>query len=349
MSAKKAAVAEKVKEDRKPRGLGHKELGLSEDTLLHMYRIMVLSRILDERMWALQRQGKVAFHISGMGHEALQVAAAHCVQKGVDFVHPYYRDMALTLYLGVTPNELMLSLFAKKGDPLSGARQMPAHYGYRALNIVSGSSPVATQIPQAVGIALASKIRREKAVTLTCFGEGGSSKGDFHEALNFAGIYKLPVVFLCENNQYAISVHQSKQMAIENVADRAAGYGFPGAICDGNDFLDTYRVTKEAFERARRGEGPTLVEAKTYRIVPHSSDDDDRTYRSREEVEEWKRRDPILRTKQYLFEARLLDEKGDQEIRAWALKETNEANEYGEKAPYPDPSEALKNVFFEGS
>ncbi|MBI3287237.1 MAG: thiamine pyrophosphate-dependent dehydrogenase E1 component subunit alpha, partial [Chloroflexi bacterium] len=120
-------------------------------------------------------------------------------------------------------------------------------------------------------------------------------------------------------------------------------------ICDGNDLLDTYRVTKEAFERARRGEGPTLVEAKTYRIVPHSSDDDDRTYRSREEVEEWKRRDPILRTKQDLLEVRLLDEKGDQEIRAWALKETNEANEYGEKAPYPDPSEALKNVFFEGS
>src|SRR5690606_34159764 len=158
----------------------------------------------------------------------------------------------------------------------SGGRQMPNHFGCRRLKMVTGSSPLGTQIPQAAGVALASRMKGEDAVTWVSFGEGTTSKGDFHEGLNFAGIYRLPVVFFCENNMYAISVHQTKQMAIENVADRAAGYGFPGIVVDGNDPLEVYRVTREAVERARRGEGPTLIEAKTYRFVPHTSDDDDR-------------------------------------------------------------------------
>jgi 2-oxoisovalerate dehydrogenase E1 component alpha subunit len=318
---------------------------LDKETLLEMYYTMVLARTLDERLWVLQRQGKIAFHISGMGQEGTQVGAAFALDREKDILHPYYRDLALTLAWGMTPREIMLSNYARQGEPNSGARQMPAHYGHRRLRIITGSSPVATQIPQAVGVALASKMRGEDAVTLVCFGEGGSSKGDFHEGLNFAGILKVPVIFLCQNNQYAISVPQSKQMAIENVADRAAGYGFPGVLVDGNDPQAVYEAVKEAADRARRGKGPTLVEAKSYRIVPHSSDDDDRTYRSREEVEEWKKRDSLLQFGNFLQEAGLLDEEQERELRRKATSVVDDATEYAEKAPYPSAEAALEPVF----
>ncbi len=318
---------------------------LDNQTLLEMYDYMLLARTLDERLWVLQRQGKVAFHISGMGQEGTQVGAAFALDRSKDFLHPYYRDLALALAWGVTPREVMLSNFAKQGEPNSGARQMPAHYSSRRLRVISGSSPVSTQIPQAVGIALASKMRGEDAVTLVCFGEGGSSKGDFHEGLNFAGIHQAPVIFLCQNNQYAISVHQTKQMAVENVADRAAGYGMPGKTVDGNNPLAVYEAIKEAAERARRGDGPTLVEAKMYRIVPHSSDDDDRTYRSREEVEEWKQRDALITFRDRLRNDGLLDDEQERAMRRKATEAVNDATEYAEKAPYPPAEAALEHVF----
>jgi 2-oxoisovalerate dehydrogenase E1 component alpha subunit len=320
-------------------------MSINSETLLDMYYDMLLARALDERLWVLQRQGKVAFHISGLGHEATQVGTAHALDREKDFLHPYYRDLALCLAWGMTPREIMLSNFAKQGEPNSGARQMPAHYGHRRLRIISGSSPVATQIPQAVGVALASKMRGEDAVTLVCFGDGGSSKGDFHEGLNFAGIHKVPVIFLCQNNQYAISVHLSQQMAVENIADRAVGYGFPGVLVDGNDVVAVYEAIREAADRARRGEGPTLVEAKTYRVVPHSSDDDDRTYRSREEVEEWKMRDPILQFSAYLKQEGLLSEDQERELRRKAAQEVDDATDAAEAAPYPPAEEALWPVF----
>ncbi|RME47390.1 MAG: thiamine pyrophosphate-dependent dehydrogenase E1 component subunit alpha [Chloroflexi bacterium] len=324
----------------------HVELGLSEPDLIEMYRTMVLSRRLDERMWVLQRQGKVAFHISCQGHEATQVGAVWALDRERDILHPYYRDIGMVLRFGVTPRELMLALFAKQGDVSSGSRQMPSHFSKKEARIISGSSPVATQIPQAAGIALASKIRGEDVVTLTCFGEGASSKGDFHEGLNFAGIWKLPVIFLCENNQYAISVHQSKQMAIENVADRAAGYGFPGVVVDGNDVLAVYEVTRRAVERARAGEGPTLIEAKTYRIVPHSSDDDDRVYRSRDEVEPWREeRDPIRRFREYLLDHGVITEADVDEIEDEVMAIVNDATEFADEAPFAPPEYALERVY----
>jgi len=323
----------------------HETLGLSPDTLLQMYYNMLLARKLDERMWILHRQGKVAFHISGMGHEATQVGAAFALKPGYDWVHPYYRDMALVLSLGMEPRHLMLALFGKREDPSSGGRQMPAHFGYRRLNIVSATSPVATQIPQAAGIALAAKLRGEDTVVLTCFGEGSTSEGDFHEGLNWAGIYKLPVIFLCQNNQYAISVPQSKQMAVENVADRAVAYGIKGVIVDGNDVLAVYQAAKEAVDRARAGEGATLLEAKTYRPVPHSSDDDDRSYRSREEVEAWKKRDPILRFETYLETHGILSTGLKQETLERVMAEVDDATTYAENAPYPAPEEALGPVW----
>lgn len=323
----------------------HRALGLSDEHALEMYWNMLLARRLDERMWILHRQHQVAFHISGIGHEAAQVGAAFALKKGHDWAHPYYRDMALVLTLGVTPRELMLALFGKQGEISSGARQMPAHFSHRALNIVTGSSPVATQIPQAAGIAFAIKYKRTDQVVLTCFGEGSTAEGDFHEGLNWASIHKLPVVFLCENNQYAISVPTTKQMAVPNVADRALAYGIPGIIADGNDVLDTYRVVRDAVERARRGEGATLVEAKTYRPVPHSSDDDDRTYRSRAEVEEWKKRDPILRMQEYLTRVNLLNAQKIVESDARAKQVVDDADEFARNAPYPPAEAALGNVW----
>jgi 2-oxoisovalerate dehydrogenase E1 component alpha subunit len=324
----------------------HEALDLSEEDLVEIFRTMLLSRRLDERMWILQRQGKVAFHISCQGQEATQVGAAWACDPERDILHPYYRDVGMVLRFGMTPRELMLALFARQEDITSGGRQMPAHYSKKEAHIISGSSPVATQIPQAAGVALASKIRQEAAVTLTSFGEGATSKGDFHEGLNFAAIWKLPVVFLCENNRYAISVHQSKQMAIENVADRAVAYGMPGVVVDGNDVLAVYAAAKEAVGRARAGQGPTLIEAKTYRIVAHSSDDDDRQYRTREEVEPWKEeKDPINRFRDYLLRHDILTAKQIDQIESDVMERVNDATDYAEAAPSPPPEYALEHVY----
>ena len=325
----------------------HRALGLSDEQALEMYWHILLARRLDERMWILHRQHEIAFHISGIGHEGTQVGAAFALKKGYDWVHPYYRDLALVLTIGVTPRDLMLAVYGKEGEPSSGAHQMPAHFGSRALKIVSGSSPVATQIPQASGIGFAIRYKGTDEVVLTCFGEGSTAEGDFHEGLNWAGIYKLPVIFLCENNQYAISEPTAKEMPVKNVADRAAAYGIAGVIVDGNDALEVYRVMSEAVVRARRGAGATLVEAKTYRFVPHSSDDDDRMYRSREEVAEWKKRDPVLLMRQYLEGADLLDEKRAQEYEARAKELVDDANEFAKNAPYPAAEKALENVWGE--
>jgi 2-oxoisovalerate dehydrogenase E1 component alpha subunit len=327
---------------------------LAPERLLETYYKMLLSRRLDERMWVLHRQGKIAFHISGLGQEGAQVGAALALKPGFDFVHPYYRDMALALSLGVTPRELMLAVYGKKGEPSSGARQMPAHYGYRRLNIVSGSSPVATQVPQAAGIAFGEVYKRkvglvapdaEIPVTLTCLGEGSTSQGDFHEALTWAGVYKLPLIVMVENNLYAISVPIDKQSAVTNVADRACAYGITGVMVDGNDMLATYKVMKEAVERARSGGGATLLEAKTYRPVPHSSDDDDRSYRTREEVEEWKKKDPLLRGKALLMERGILTDKLSQEYDERVAAEVDDANKFAEEQPYPEVEWGMGPVY----
>jgi 2-oxoisovalerate dehydrogenase E1 component alpha subunit len=327
----------------------HRTLGLNDEQVLGMYWFLLLSRRLDERIWILHRQHEIAFHISGIGHEGTQVGAVYALRKGHDWLHPYYRDMAMALTLGVTPREIMLSVYGKKGEPSSGARQMPSHFGSRPLKIVTGSSPVATQIPQASGIAFAIKYRGTDEIVLTSFGEGSTAEGDFHEGLNWAGIHKLPIIFLCENNQYAISVPQSKEMSVKNVADRAAAYGLPGVVVDGNDVLRVYAAVQQAVERARSGNGATLIEAKTYRPVPHSSDDDDRSYRSRAEVDEWKKRDPVGLMRQYLEGIYLMDDAKAQVYEERARKLIDDANEFGRNAEYPAPDAALGNVWGEVS
>ncbi len=318
---------------------------LEDSVLLQMYYQMLRARRLDERMWVLHRQGKVAFHISGIGQEGTQIGAAFALRKGYDWVYPYYRDISLVLTLGMTPRMLMLGLFGKKEAVSSGGRQMPEHFSYRPSKLVTISSPVGTQIAQAPGTAFASKIKGSDEVTVVCFGEGTTSQGDFHEGLNWASIHKLPVIFLCQNNQYAISEPMSVEMAVKSVADRAKGYNMVGVKVDGNDVLAVYDVMREAVARARKGEGPTLVEGFTYRPVPHSSDDDDRTYRSREEVESWKKKDPILRFEKLLYERKLLDDAKKTEIEAGIMDEVNDATDYAMRAPYPAAEECLYPVY----
>ena len=322
----------------------HTDLGLKEEDLVEMYRYMLMARACDERQWALNRMGKAPFVVPVSGHEAAQVGSAWAFEKGKDVFCPYYRDMALVLVAGFTPKDVFLGLFGKKDDPSSGGRQMPAHWGSKDRNIITGSSPIATQVLHAAGIAYSKKLKREDAVVGTWFGEGGTSEGDWHGAMNFAGIHKLPLVFVCENNQYAISVHESKQVA-GSVHQRAAGYGFPGHVGDGNDVLECYRLAKEAVDRARAGEGPSLLELRTYRFFSHTSDDDDRTYRSKEEVDEWKAKDPIPRFENYLKAVEFLDDKKIEEMRDEIKTLVSEGAKEAEEADFPDPATAALNVY----
>lgn len=221
---------------------------------------------------------------------------------------------------------------------------MPGHFGHKKLRIVTGSSPVTTQVPHAVGFALAAKMKKQPFVSFVTFGEGSSNQGDFHEGCNFAGVQKLPVIIMCENNQYAISVPIRKQLAA-NVADRAIGYGFPGFQVDGNDALEVFRVVKEARERAIAGEGPTLIEAKMYRLSPHSTSDNDMVYRTKEEVEENRAKDGIPRYKQYLIDCGLWNEEMEEALMKQIRKDIDEANDYAEKAAFPTPESSLWHVY----
>ena len=320
---------------------------MNDELLQEMYWTMLLSRRLDERAWVLHRQGKIAFHISGIGHEAAQVGAIYTLRRGEDWLVPYYRDLAMLLAVGLTPKEFMLGLMGKEGDPSSDGRQMPSHWSLRRANVVSHSSPVATQTPHASGVGLAMKMRGEDGVVLTTIGEGSTSQGEWYEGVNWAAIHDLPVIFLVENNIYAISVPQSDQMAVEQVSDKAKGLGLPGVTVDGLDVLEVYEVMTEAVDRARSGQGPTLVEVNVHRMTPHSSDDDDRTYRSREEMEAMKEDDPLERFQALLLEREVLTEERLEELDEEAKQTVQAAVEYAEEAPYPDAETASGPVYAE--
>ena len=309
---------------------------LADEDLLEMYRQMVLVRTLDERIWMLNRQGKAAIVASSQGHEAGQIGSVRALQPGKDQFYIYYRDLAVMLTLGMTPIEIMSGFLAKVGEPLSGARQFPTHGAYPELGLINLSNVVGTQIPQAVGAALSIKMRREDKVVITYFGDGASSVGDCHEAMNFAAIHKLPVIFFCENNKYAISVPLSKQMAVDSIASRAEGYGMPGIEVDGCDIVAVFEVTSEAAGRARSGLGPSLIEAHVERYLPHTSDDDDTRYRASDEIEEAKKRDPLSVLSTQLRETDLLDHDLESEIRSEAMQIVNEATDAVDSAPYPE-------------
>ncbi len=323
----------------------HTELGLSGDDLVAMYRLMVLTRAVDQKVWNLQRIGKIPFVIPGQGQEAAQIGSAWALRKGYDVALPYYRDFGVVLALGMTPEEVVLNSLARPDDPNSGGRQMPNHWGCRRLNIITGSSPIATQLPHAAGLANAARIRGEDRVTVCWFGEATASRGDYHEGLNYAGIHGLPLVLVCENNGYAISVPETMQSAVPNVADRVAGYGFEGVVVDGNDLLEVYAATSAAVDKARRGGGPTLVECKTYRLLPHTSDDDDRRYRTTEEIEAWREKEPLGRMRQYLLEHAVLTEKEEEKLVEHVRDEVNEAAAQADARPVSTRAMAFERVW----
>jgi 2-oxoisovalerate dehydrogenase E1 component alpha subunit len=326
----------------------HVELGLTDDDVLDMYRAMLLARAVDERMWLMQRAGKIAFIISGQGHEGAQVATTWPMRRNHDWLAPYYRSIASTIAFGMSAEDIITAHLAKGDDVSSGGRQMPGHYGGAPYNIVSLSSPVGTQVLHAVGIAMGAWVRGDDVVAMTSYGEGTSNQGEIHEAMNFAGVHKLPVVFVCENNGYAISVPLEKQVGGMSVAARAQGYGFPGVLVDGADPLACFAAAKAAHERARRGEGPTLIEARVVRLTSHSSDDDQRRYRDPAEVEALKQQDPIARFGEQLRELGLLSDEMDDRLRSEAKAEVNEAGRRAEARPEPDVSTAERHVYAEG-
>ena len=315
------------------------------DEVIDDFRLACIARAIDERELTLQKQNKVFFETSGAGHEALGLGLARSLRPSYDWFFPYYRDLALVLGLGVTPYSVLLQAVGSSEDPSSGGRQMPGHYGSHEHNLVSVSSPVATQLLHAVGIALAAKIRKTGQVAMTSMGEGSSNQGDVHEGLNFAAIHKLPFIFVVENNGYAISVPMAKQVAGSSVWERASGYGIPGVVVDGEDVLACYKASRDAVARARAGEGPTLIEAKVTRLTAHSSDDQQTKYRSEEELAAEKGRDALPKFRAQLVDAGILTPDAEERIKAANAHDVDDATDYAESQPDPDPTTTMKWVF----
>ena len=305
---------------------------------------MVLSRYLDERVWLLNRQGKAAIAASAQGHEAAQVACIEASDPSKDHYLIYYRQFTAMIALGTEPEEMLRGFLAKEADPMSAARQFPLHGAHPRVDLFNFSNVIATQLPQAAGVALADKLKGSDAVTFVYFGDGASSQGDTHEAMNFAGVHKLPVIFFCENNRYAISVPQEKQMGIDSLASRAAGYGFPGIQVDGTDVVAVHEATTAAVNRARAGEGPTLIEASVERLLPHTTDDDHTRYRSAEDISQMLERDPINILSELLKRRDLLTELADDEIHTSAKKRVNVATDTVDAEPYPGVETMFDNV-----
>ena len=322
-------------------------VGLTDADLVEMYRYVALARAVDERMWILNRAGRIPFVISGQGHEGAQVGIAWAFQRGHDWIAPFYRSIATCLTFGMSARDIMTAQYATASDPSSGGRQMPGHYGSHEHNIVSVSSPVATQLLHAVGIALAAKIRKTGQVAMASMGEGSSNQGDVHEGLNFAAIHRLPFVFVVENNGYAISVPAAMQVSVADVAERAAGYGIPGVVVDGSDVLACYEAARDAVARARAGDGPTLIEAKVTRLTGHSSDDQQTKYRSEEDLESGRGLDALPRFHGQLRDAGVLTDEIEARLTAEIAAAVEDATEYGESQPDPDPALALRHVYAE--
>jgi 2-oxoisovalerate dehydrogenase E1 component alpha subunit len=321
--------------------------GLTDEQLLAILRTMLMQRGLENRGFQLNRQGKIPFASASEGHEGLQAGAAMAFVRGKDILVPYYRDLGLALGIGVTPYEVLLSLFARAADHSAG-RQFPHHYASRRLGVHTISSVIAAQLPHAVGAAYAFQLREERGrAVLTTFGDGATSEGEWHESLNFAAVHSLPIVFLCENNEWAISTPLAKQMAQPDIYKRAEGYGMPGVVVNGMDPIACYAAVGEALDRARSGAGPTLVEAKCYRFLAHTTDDDDRTYRSREEVETRRKDDPVPCFERLLIEQSILSLQGAEALKRSVLEEINEATDRAETMAYPSPAELYERVYAE--
>ena len=322
-----------------------RDTDLDEKTLKTWFHYILLGRQVDYRFQVLNRQGRAPFIISCAGHEAAQIGVSWPLKPKHDWLAVYYRDVVLCMRMGVTPLDLMLSVLAKKADPASGGKQTPGHFSDTRLNLTSGGSPVAANLVRGAGVAYTLKMEGAGKVVMANYGEGSGSEGDAHEAFNFAAIYKLPEIFVCENNGFAISTPFRKEYAIEYAAQRAAGYGFPGVTVDGRDPVTCYAVAKEAVSRARAGGGPTLIECLVDRLGAHSSEDDQRRYRSQEEIDRLAENDCLERFKKRLLDEGVLSAKEIAEAEERVKEEVAQATREGMAAADPEPEDALTNVY----
>ncbi|HUL61153.1 MAG TPA: thiamine pyrophosphate-dependent enzyme [Anaeromyxobacteraceae bacterium] len=322
------------------------EVTLADEELLRLHRWMILERTLDERMTTLQRQGRIGFYIGSIGEEATVFGTASAMEE-TDWIFPCYREHGAALYRGMPLVTFLCGLFGNSGDAMKG-RQMPCHEAWRPGRFTSISSPIATQIPQAVGAAWAARLKGDEMVALSYFGEGATSANDFHTGLNIAAVRKVPVVFVCRNNGWAISVPRDKQTAAETIAQKAIAYGMRGERVDGNDLVAVHNATRRARARAAAGEGPTLLECVTYRMEGHSTSDDPRAYRPMELVEPWRKKDPILRLRLFLERRGLLDAAAEERLRGEVRAEIQAALAEAEAfAPKPPVESLFEHVYAE--
>lgn len=318
---------------------------LDKELVVRIYEAMLRARLIDERMLGLQRQGRVGFHVGYRGEEAAVIASAAALREH-DWIFPCYRELGALLWRGFSLQTYLDNMYGNADDVVHG-RQMPDHYTSKKLCYASVSSPIGTQITHAVGYAWGAKLRREDLVTATFFGEGGTSSNDFHAGMNFAGVHKIPTLFLCRNNRWAISTPTDKQTAAESFAAKGAAYGVRGVRCDGNDALAVYRTVREAVQRASRGEGPTLIELLTYRLGAHSSSDDPKVYRSDEETENYKKQDPILRLRRHLEVIGAWNERDERNLVERVEAELKHHIEAAEKKPAPELETLFNDVYAE--
>jgi pyruvate dehydrogenase E1 component alpha subunit len=320
---------------------------LSDDILLEAYKKMLLVRALDDKLISLQRQGRLGTYVSCAGQEACQIGAVLALSRDKDWIFPMYRDMAMIIQAGVPVPELLNRMLGNAKD-LAKGRDLPNLFAWRDRKIVSFAAPIASQVPLAVGFAMAAKSKNDNLVTITSFGDGATSSSEFHVAMNFAGVFKAATVFICENNQYAISVPVAKQTASSTIAMKAKAYGFEGVLVDGNDLLAVYSEMKKAVDKARSGGGPTLIECFTYRLGAHSTADDWKKYRESDEVREWMNKDPISRLRKYLIETRKVwSEKQEQQLRNQIDQEISQDIADAEKVPPPPVESLVEDVFEE--
>ena len=291
-----------------------------------LFELMALARHLDQHMWRFARSGRAHFAVPCSGHEAIGAGYGVALEPGRDFLAPHYRDLSAVLAFGLTARDVMLHFFAKAADPCSAGRQPYAHWGSRQLGIISLQGPQPNHVSHAVGVAWGSRLLGEDSVTWISFGDGGAQKGEVHEAMNFAAIHRIPCVFCVENNGYTQSVPTRLESAVAEIWHRARGYGIPGVLVDGMNAEAVHEAAIAAVRRARSGEGPTLIEARCYRYLPNTSNDDDSRYRSREEVEGWRQRDPlvVLRAQLHAAQADAIEEEAETiaaEAATWALEQ----------------------------
>jgi 2-oxoisovalerate dehydrogenase E1 component alpha subunit len=324
--------------------LTHQSLGLHDEDVYEMYYKMALTRAMDSRFGLLNRQGKVLAYASCQGQEGVQVGSTYALAPE-DWIALSYREHGVAITRGMAMRDIFTFGYHRDNDITTRGRQIPGHYGSQKLHILTGSSPVGTQVPHAVGSAWASYYLGLNEATIVYFGDGSTSTGDVHAGLNFAAVHKLPVVLVCQNNEWAISVPNTMQFAVHSLVERAAGYGIPGEQVDGSNALAVYDAAKRALDKAHAGGGPTFIEAKCKRLNSHTTDDDQRRYRSKEEIEADRAFDPLPKFRAYMESAGLWDAGRAKLVEEKVSAEIEDAQQYAENSPAPKPDQALTHVF----